>query len=177
MQITKAERRQAKIKMALQGPSGSGKTYSSIFIAQGLTNDLSKVCIIDSENSSANLYAHLGDYHVLGLSNYAPENYIKAIEMAEAAGMELIIIDSLSHSWQYLLDYHSNLTGNTFTNWSRVTPRHQNLIQKILSSPCHIIANLRVKQDYVLTENEKGKITRNTKTSKFRKKYKTKKIG
>ena len=157
MQITIAERRHVKIKMAIQGPSGSGKTYSSLLLAQGLT-DLSKVCVIDTENGSSNLYAHLGQYHVLKLKKYTPEEYIRAIDMAEAAGMEVIIIDSLSHCWQYLTSYHAKLTGNSFTNWAKITPRHQDLIQKILSSPCHIISNLRVKQDYVLVENDKGKL-------------------
>ena len=157
MQITKAERHHVKIKMAIQGPSGSGKTYSSLLLAQGMT-DIKKVCVIDTENGSSNLYAHFGAFHVITLSKYTPEEYIKAIEMAEAAGMEVIIIDSLSHCWHYLLNFHAKLSGNSFTNWSKVTPRHENLIQKILSSPCHIIANLRVKQDYVMVENDKGKM-------------------
>lgn len=155
MQLTKAERRNVKIKMALQGPAGSGKTYSSILLAQGLGE---KVCIIDTENGSSNLYAHLGEYSVIKLNKYSPEEYIRAIELAESAGMDVIIIDSLSHCWQYLLDYHSKLTGNSFANWAKVTPRHQMLIQKILNCPCHVISNLRVKQDYVLIENEKGKL-------------------
>ena len=33
MEIRKAQRKQAKIKLALQGPSGSGKTTSSLLLA------------------------------------------------------------------------------------------------------------------------------------------------
>ncbi len=158
MQIRKAERKQAKIKLALQGPAGSGKTYSAIQLAKGLVNDLSKVCIIDTENSSADLYAHLGDYMVLPFSKpYTPERYIEAIEVAEAEGMECIIIDSLSHCWEYLVDFHASLSGNTFTNWSKVTPRLNNLISKILSSKCHVISTLRVKQEYVMQDKGNGK--------------------
>ncbi len=63
MQLQKSQRSKAKIKMALQGPSGSGKTMSALLLAQGLTNgDFSKVAVIDTENGSANLYAHLGGY-------------------------------------------------------------------------------------------------------------------
>ncbi len=40
------QKTEAKIKLALQGPSGSGKTFSSILLAKGLTNDLSKVCLL-----------------------------------------------------------------------------------------------------------------------------------
>ena len=153
MKIRKAERRQAKIKLVIQGPSGSGKTYSSIQLANGLIGDLSKVCIVDTEHYSADLYAHLGNFQVISLkAPYTPEKYIQAIEIAEAAGMDLVIIDSLSHCWEYLLEYHSGLSGNTFANWSKVTPRHKAIVQRILTSPCHIIATLRVKQDYVLTD-------------------------
>ena len=68
MKLQKSQRSQVKIKMALQGPSGSGKTMSAILIAQGLTNNnLTKVALIDSENGSGSLYAHLGGYNVLNL--------------------------------------------------------------------------------------------------------------
>ena len=49
MYIRRAQRKQAKIKLALQGPAGSGKTYSAIQLSKGLVGDLSKVCIIDTE--------------------------------------------------------------------------------------------------------------------------------
>jgi Rad3-related DNA helicase len=65
MLLQKASRKRAKIRMSIQGPSGSGKTYGALLIAYGLSGDLSKVCIIDTENSSAELYAHLGDYNTL----------------------------------------------------------------------------------------------------------------
>ncbi len=159
MQIRKAERKKARIKMALQGPSGSGKTYSSILLAKGLAGDLSKVCIIDTENNSADLYAHMGDFNVLNLKPpYTPERYIQAIETAEKAEMDVIITDSLSHAWENLLEYHSSLSGNSFANWRKVTPRQRSLITKILSADAHVIATMRVKQDYVLTENDKGKL-------------------
>lgn len=156
MQLRKSERKKAKIKMALQGSSGAGKTFSALLLAKGLTNDnLSKVAIIDTENGSADLYAHLGDYNVLTLSPpYTPENYIKAIQVCEDNGMEVIIIDSLSHSWDELLDFHSKLAGNSFTNWAKVTPRLNGFINKILQANAHIIATMRTKQDYVLNQKD-----------------------
>lgn len=156
MQLRQSERKKAKIKMALQGSSGAGKTFSALLLAKGLTNDnLTKVAIIDTENGSADLYAHLGDYNVLTLTPpYTPENYIKAIEVCEKAGMEVIIIDSLSHAWDELLDFHSKLAGNSFTNWSKVTPRLNGFINKILQSNAHIIATMRTKQDYVINQKD-----------------------
>jgi hypothetical protein len=156
MQLRQSERKRAKIKMALQGSAGSGKTYSSLLLAQGLTNgDFSKIAIIDSENGSADLYAHLGQYNVLTLKPpFTPENYIKAIDVCEKSGMEVIIIDSISQSWEELLDYHSSLAGNSFTNWAKVTPRQNAFIDKILQADAHVIATMRTKQDYVLNQKD-----------------------
>lgn len=155
MELKKSERSKAKIKMALQGPSGSGKTMSGLLLAQGLTvnGDLSRVAIICSENGSANLYAHLGNYSVLILETpHSPERYIEAIDVCLRAGMEVIIIDSISHAWDFLIDYHASLPGNSFTNWNKITPRQKAFVDKILQCNAHVICTMRVKQDYVLSE-------------------------
>ncbi|MDD3978513.1 MAG: AAA family ATPase, partial [Methanomicrobium sp.] len=155
MELRKSQRKQAKIKLALQGSSGSGKTYSALLLASGMTA-WPKIAVIDTENHSADLYAHLGDYNVLQLSKpFSPERYISAIETCEKAGMEVIIIDSVTHEWEGsggILDIHGNMPGNSFTNWAKMTPRHNAFVQKLLESNCHIIGTIRTKTDYVLTE-------------------------
>jgi len=154
----KAEKSNCKIKMALQGSSGSGKSYSALLIAYGLTNDWSKVAVIDTENGSAHLYSDLGNYSVLNLSApYTPEAYSEAIDAAVKNGFECLIIDSLSHEWNGsggILDIHSNIPGNSFTAWAKVTPRHTAFVQKILESNIHIIGTMRSKTDYVLSEKD-----------------------
>jgi len=154
MQLRQSERKQAKIKLAIQGCAGSGKTYSSLLLAFGITNNWSKIAVIDSENGSADLYAHLGAYNVLNLNNnYSPENYMEAISICENSGkIDVIIIDSISQAWDFLLDAHGNMTGNSFANFSKITPRQNAFIQRIIQSKCHIICTMRTKQDYVLSE-------------------------
>ena len=153
MYLETAQRKRAKIKLGLQGPSGSGKSMGALLTAFGLCGDWSKIAIIDTENHSADLYAHIGSYNVLSLSApFTPEKYVQALEVCEKAGMEVIIIDSVTHEWENLIDYHSSLQGNSFTNWAKVTPRHNDFVQKILQSNCHVICTVRTKQDYVLTE-------------------------
>lgn len=156
MELRKSNRSQARIRMALQGPSGSGKTYSALLLAYGLCKDWNKIAVIDTENHSADLYSHLGNYNVLAVgAPFTPERYIEAIEACEFAGMDVIILDSLSHEWEGdggILDIHSQMVGNSFTNWSKLTPRHNALVQKILNSGKHVIATVRSKQDYVLSE-------------------------
>lgn len=156
MQLRKSQRKKAKIKMALQAPSGAGKTMSAILLAKGLCNgDLSRVVVIDTENGSADLYAHLGNYNVISLKPpFTPQQYVEAINVCEKAGMEVIIIDSISHCWDYLLDYHSSLAGNSFTNWAKIKPLEKSFIDKILQCDAHVIATMRTKQDYVLNQKD-----------------------
>jgi len=156
MQLRPSERKKARIKMALQGTAGSGKTYSSLLLAQGLANgDFSKVAIIDTENGSADLYAHLGQYNVLTLTPpFTPETYIKAIDLCVKSGMEVIILDSISHCWDYLLEYHASLAGNSFANWAKITPRQKAFVDKLLQAEAHIITTMRTKQDYVLNQKD-----------------------
>jgi hypothetical protein len=66
---------------------------SALLIAFGITQDWNKIAVIDSENQSSHLYAHLGSYKVLNLEPpFTPERYIQAIEVCEKAGIEVIIL-------------------------------------------------------------------------------------
>jgi len=156
MQLQQASRKNAKIKMAIQGPSGSGKTYGALLVAYGLTSNWQKIAVIDTENHSSELYAHLGRFQVLHLdAPFTPERYVEAIKICQKAGMEVVIIDSISHEWEGIggiLETHSNMTGNSYTNWSKLTPRHNSFVQHILQSPLHIIGTIRSRQQYVLSE-------------------------
>lgn len=156
MQLRKATRRKAKIRLGLSAVSGGGKTYSAILIAKGLVGDLSKVAIIDTENGSADLYAHLGDFNVLPLTApFTPERYIEAIKSCEKAGIEVIIVDSISHEWDGkggCLEIVESL-GGKYQDWAKVTPRHQAFIEAILHSPSHVITTVRRKQDYEMIKD------------------------
>lgn len=153
MELKQAQRKNVKIKLGLQSPSGGGKTYSALQLAYGITNDWSKIAVIDTENHSAELYSHLGQYNVLHLeAPFSPEKYQEAIMVCIKAKMEVIIIDSISHEWDYIIEQHGALAGNSYTNWSKFTPRHQQFIQSILQADAHIICTIRSKQDYVLNE-------------------------
>jgi hypothetical protein len=95
----------------------------------------------------------LGPYQVLQLAPpFSPERYIEAISVCEKAGIEVVIIDSITHEWENLIDFHASMTGNSFTNWAKVTPRHNAFVQKLLQTSMHVISTIRTKQDYVLNE-------------------------
>jgi hypothetical protein len=156
------QKEKSKLKMALTGPSGSGKTLSALFIAQGITDDHS-IAIIDTENSVGLYEDFCRDksspdkmIKTCVLPDNSPESDINAINAAENGKFEVLIIDSISPCWEYLLDVHAELgktsKGNSYTDWRFVTPRHDNFIRKIIYSPLHIICTMRSKQDYILVE-------------------------
>lgn len=155
----KAERKKAKLRLALCGPSGSGKSYSALLTAFGLGG---KIAVIDTERGSSELYSELGAYDVGILEPpFSPLKYIEAIKAAENLGYDVIIIDSLSHAWAGeggLLDIHGSVTNrvkNSFSAWREVTPMHNQLVDTLLQSSCHIIATLRAKTDYLVDEGGK----------------------
>lgn len=163
MQIRKAERRKAKLRVGIFGPSGSGKTMSALKMARGMASSWDKVCIIDTEHGSGEMYSHLGEYNVLQIEKpFSPERYMEAIAAAVEAGMEVIIIDSITHEWTGeggILDLSDQLSRdarNSYTVWAKLTPRHNRFIERILEAPCHVICCGRSKQDYTLNQVEKN---------------------
>lgn len=72
--------------------------------------------------------------------------------------MEVIIIDSITHEWKYILDAVEKITQasnakNSYTAWAKATPQHDTFIQAMLQSKCHIIATVRSKQDYDMSKD------------------------
>ena len=160
MELKQSKRQNVKLRLGISGPSGFGKTHSALLLAYGMTQDWNKVAVIDTENSSASLYSDLGEFNVLDLSApYSPERYIEAIEVCEKAGIEVVVIDSITHEWSGTggcLQIHEKL-GGRFQDWAKVTPRHQAFIDKILQSTCHIITTTRRKVDYSLDVGSNGR--------------------
>lgn len=166
MQIRKAERKQSKLRIGLSSPSGAGKTYSALLLAKGLVGDWSKVGMIDTETGRGDLYSDLGGYNIATLQPpFTPERYIEYINGMIEAGMEVIIIDSISHEWEGkdgCIESNEKLAqakykGNTWSAWSETTPRHQKFIDSIVQCPVHVITTVRNKVDTVMTDDKKVK--------------------
>lgn len=156
----KAERKCAKLRLALYGLTNSGKTYSALRIAKGM--NFKKIAMLDSESGRGEIYGSDFDYDVLRIeAPYNPQKYVQAIKAAEAAGYDLLIIDSLSHAWSGeggILSIVDDSGSNKFSGgWKYATPIQNQLIDAIVSSKMHIIVTMRAKSEYVLETNEKGK--------------------
>lgn len=164
MELKKAVKKQVKLRLGISAVSGGGKTYSALLLAYGMTDNWSKIAVIDTENESASLYSDLGDYNVLSLSApYSPERYIEAIHTCENAGIEVCIIDSIAHEWEGeggVLNLCDTIGGGFQSAWKQLTPRHDKFKNTILNSKMHIITTVRRKQEYILVEeqNKQGRM-------------------
>ena len=160
----KATKAQAKLRLGLIGPAGSGKTMTALRVAHGLGG---RIAVIDTERGSASLYA--GErglaFDVLELETYEARHFIEAIADAEAAGYEVLIIDSLSHAWagkggilEFVDKAAKRSGGGSFSGWRDATPLHNQLVDAILGAKMHIICTLRSKVEHVI-EQVNGKTT------------------
>lgn len=158
--FTKAKKEKIYLKVLLAGASGSGKSYSALKLATGITNKVGgRIAAIDTEAGRIRYYANEFDFDDLQLEEpYTPEKYIDAINQAVDGGYSVLIIDSITHEWNYIIDQVDKIPGsNSYTKWAKLTPRHNKFTEKIIQSPINIIATVRGKDAYVLEQDKNGK--------------------
>lgn len=178
MQIKRARREKQKAIIGFIGPSGSGKTVGALLTAYGIVSEMfselspeevwEKIGVIDTEHSRSQLYVNetfgdvkVGEFLHLDLEPpYSTDRYQQALELMVKEGVEVIVIDSLSHNWQGeggIVDTHANMTGNSFQNWGKLAGETNNLVKTLTRNNIHILCTLRTKTEYVVEPNEQGK--------------------
>lgn len=170
MAFVKAVREKVYLKVLLTGASGSGKSQSALELATGIAKKCgSDIAYIGTEGDRDKLYAqgkskhgdYTFEYDLLQLSDpYTTDKYIAAINEALDADYKVIIIDGLSAEWKWLNDTHDRMPGNSFTNWSKLKPKHRELIDKILTAPAHILCCARGKDEWLLEEKNGRQVPR-----------------
>ena len=158
--FVKAVREKVWLKILMAGPSGCGKSKSALRVAEGLAKKCnSSIAYIGTEGSRDLYYADDHDYDLLQLEPpFSVEKYTAAIDEAVKAGYQVCIIDSLSMEWKWLNEQHDKMPGNSFQNWGKLKPIHQNFMDKILQAPMHIICTARGKDEWVLEEQNNKKV-------------------
>lgn len=154
----KAERKAVPLKIALTGPSGSIKTYSMLKLARGIVGAEGRIAVIDTENNSASLYAHVTDFDVLAIgAPFEAVKFIEAIDDAVKAEYDILCIDSLSHEWASIggvLDKKDQLdkVKEMWGNWGKAKESHNRMIDVILQAPVDTICTMRSKMKYELED-------------------------
>ena len=188
LELRKAQRSKARLRLGMSAPSGGGKTAGSLLIAYGLMKEKypklteaeiwAKIAIIDTENGSGELYVgseiggtKIGEYNAVTLdAPFEVEKYTGAMDLCEDNKIEVCIIDSTTHLWSGeggLLEQQGNAakrSGNSYTAWREITPQHNHFVERMLQTPMHLIATMRSKQEYV---QEKDATSGRTKVTKL----------
>ena len=155
LNIREAQRKGARLLIGLAGVSGGGKTYSALRLSYGLANgNAKKIGLLDTENRRGSLYADKlpgGAPFLIAdlLPPFSPERYISAIEEFQKSGVEVLIIDSVTHEWegeggcQEIAE--KNMLGG-LPNWAKAKGLHKQFVNALLYSDMHVIVCLRARE-------------------------------
>lgn len=154
--IREAHREGARMLIGLTGAQGSGKTYSAIMFGYGLAGkNAKKLGFLDTENRRGSLYSDIlpnGERFLIGdlLPPFSPERYRSAIKEFQDAGVEVLIIDSVSHEWEGeggcsdIAEAFKSKKGQP--NWIRGKAEHKRFMNTLLYSDMHIVACVRARE-------------------------------
>ena len=156
-EVKTATRKGTPALIGLWGPSNSGKTYSALLIARGLVGPEGKIVLVDTENRRAELYATLagGWHHIDFQPPFTPPRYMEAMADAEAAGADVIIMDSMSHVWEGeggvldMADAGRSKKGEPLQGikkWQAPKMSYKRMMNALLRSRVHVIFCLRAKE-------------------------------
>lgn len=153
-QVKPAVREATPALIGLWGPSGGGKTFSALLMARGLVGPKGKIVVIDTENGRAKFYAKLvgGWQHIDFQPPYTPARYTEAMDAAEKAGADVIIIDSMSHVWEGeggTLDMADASDLKGLAKWKAPKTQYKRMMNNLLRSRVNVIFCLRAKEKYV----------------------------
>ena len=183
VKVTKATRMKCAASIQIEGLSGKGKSGTALLIALALTNNnVDDLLAVDTEKKSLNLFEGLEltngtkmlPFDVVQLSpedGFCPSNYIACKNTAKEMGKKVLILDSMSHAWQYqggILDIVARLKAtqerykkDSYAVWNdpEVVAEKNRLFEMVRDDDMHIISTVRVKEkmEYT-TENGRPKL-------------------
>jgi hypothetical protein len=180
-EIAEAEREKLKFSGMYMGATGSGKTVGALITAKGIVKAMhpkldpngkefwSKIGIVDTEHSRSKVYAdtsvggtYIGKFlHIEFEAPFDVESYIAAIQALKDVGVEVVIVDSITHAWDDaggILELHQNM-GGQFSTWHKINPIIKKLYQAFTADDSiHIISTVRSKIKYEAAASETGKM-------------------
>lgn len=170
IQIRKAQRANARLLITLASWTGKGKTFTAIQLGYGLANyKAEKVGLLDAENRRGSLHADIlekatkptNERFLIGdlVAPFSPRRYVDAMEEFEAAGIEVLIIDSTTHEWEGIGGCQDIAeAGNPkIPNWNFAKKEHKRFMDKMLQCDMHIICCVRAREK-TKPERKDGKL-------------------
>lgn len=165
IEFVPATRAATKARVALAGPSGSGKTYTGLALGCAMAETAGgRLAVIDTERGKSQMYKGINgwDFDVFAPQTFAPTSLTEALGVAAGVGYPVVLLDSWSHYWSGVDGMLEQVDrrakgGNNFSGWKEVRPDERRMIDAIVSAPYHVIVTLRVKTEYVIELNDRGK--------------------
>ena len=190
-----AVRENVPLILAFAGPSGGGKTYTALKVARGLAGgDDSKIFVIDTESGRAKHYAcapgeqpsekTFGFQHTELHAPFRPETYAESVLAADAAGADVIVVDSMSHEWagsggvldwqeeeieaavarakanaeqrNWNFDEYRAREASRMSSWIKPKMGHKKMMSRFLQVRAHLIFCLRAEEKMLVTQEEQA---------------------
>lgn len=154
LNIRAAKRGGSKAIIGIAGPSGSGKTFTALLIARGMVDKASKIGLMDTENKRGSLYADIldGPFMIGDLyPPFSPRRFSDGIKEFQDAGVEVLVIDSISHEWEGEggCDDIANAplaAGKKMANWILAKREHKAFMNTLLQCNMNVICCIRARE-------------------------------
>jgi hypothetical protein len=160
-----ARRSEAKPLIGLYAESGCGKTWSALMLARGFVGPTGKIGMIETESGRGEAYADIlpGGYSVLPLrENFSPKDYGAAIDTAEEAKLDALIIDSASHEWSgkggvlAMAVENQAKHGKSILTWQQPKMDHQRFFMlRLMQTPIPLVV-VCMRAKYPMMEVQQG---------------------
>lgn len=167
--IEEAHREGARLVIGVGGISGGGKTFTALQLAWGMANgDASKVGLMCTENKRGRLYSDIlvdgdGKVHRFMIGDltapFSPARYVQGIQAFVDAGVEILVIDSVTHEWEGIggCEDIAHAGSPRVPKWNDAKREHKAFMNALLASPLHIVACMRAREKVKLVKGQGGK--------------------
>jgi len=161
--LKKASNDTAFAKIGILGFNGSGKTYTAMQIAIGLCKKINtkQVAFFDTEKGSDFIVKPMEKEGIdlLVHKGRAFKDLISVMKEAEAGGIKILIIDSITHVWRDLCDSYQTSQKRKFLemrDWGVLKKQWSEFTDLYVNSKLHVLMLGRAGDVY---ENEKNENT------------------
>jgi hypothetical protein len=169
--IHEARRAGARTVSAFAGVSGSGKTYTALQYAYGLAGyDARKVGLLDTENRRGSLYfaclenatRPTKERFLIGdlAAPFSPSRYTDAMKEFEKVGVEVLVVDSITHSWEGVGGCEDIATAPgadgkepRMPRWNLAKRENRRMVNYMLQSPMHVVLCVRAREKVKIAAN------------------------
>jgi len=151
----------AYAKIGIFGFAGSGKTRTSFEIALGLAAKSKKkaIAFFDTEKGSDFMIplANKAGVELFTHKGKSFKDMLQFLKEVQAEGIEVVIIDSISHVWRDLCDSYLKTKGRkyfTMMDWGILKGQWKDYTDAYINTPIHILMLGRAGNEYETNTND-----------------------